>query len=47
MRVIYTMAHSFEEARMNTGGKPVDCRKRILTPSSRAIDVIKEYLDER
>ena len=30
MWVIYTMAHSFKEARENTGRKPVDCRKRIM-----------------
>ena len=29
MWVIYTMAHSFEEARKNTGGRPVDCRKAL------------------
>lgn len=30
MRVVYVMASSFAEARKNAGGRPVDCRKRIL-----------------
>lgn len=30
MRNVYVLAESFREARQSAGGKPVDCRKRIL-----------------
>ena len=46
MWVIYTMAHSFKEARKNTGGRPVDCRRCIERIGPIALDAIKEYLNE-
>lgn len=33
MRTVYVMATSCEEARQSAGGKPVDCRKRIMKRS--------------
>lgn len=43
MRVVYTMADSFEEARMNVGGKPVDCRKRVFPKKERTVWWQKKY----
>ena len=30
MRIVYVFASSFKEARQSSGGRPVDCRKRIM-----------------